>query len=77
MSNFKLELRQNYRGNFEFTEQELKDLILKSYNNGYQDCKEKIQSFFSNIQNPNICCIEELYRQQASINILDFINTIL
>ena len=44
VGNFKIELRKNGNDNFELTEQELKELILKSYNEGYQNCKTKIKN---------------------------------
>ena len=43
MGDFKAELRKDQFDNFILTLDELKDLILKSYNDGYNDCKLKIK----------------------------------
>ena len=64
MGQFKHELRKNTKGNFELTLDELKDLILKSYNDGYNDCKLKIKNLSTLYQNPGFCCTEQWLTEQ-------------
>lgn len=64
MGQFKHELRKNTQGNFELTLDELKDLILKSYNDGYNDCKTKIKNLSTLYQNPDFCCTEQWLTEQ-------------
>ena len=68
MGEFKYELRKNCQGNFELTTDELKDLILKSYNDGHNDgynaCKLKLQNLLTSYGNPGFCCTAQWLEEQ-------------